>query len=109
VLGARDLARGQEAAATLKADSIDAGLVPLDLDRVAAITAPAEMIDAEEGRLDVLVGLALAEALSHPFSIGIALFAAGILHHLRRKPDAIREVGEKMIYGSEKGLRMIVP
>jgi class 3 adenylate cyclase/predicted ATPase len=55
-------------------------------------------------------GLALAEALAHPFSIGIALWAAGMLHHLRREPDAIRAVGERMIrYGGEKGLRMIVP
>lgn len=55
-------------------------------------------------------GLALAEALGHPFSIGIALWAAGILHQLRREPDAMRQIGERMIhYGGEKGLRMIVP
>ena len=55
-------------------------------------------------------GLALAEMLAHPFSIGIALWAAGILHQLRREPDAMRQVGERMIhYGGEKGLRMIVP
>ena len=34
-------------------------------------------------------GLALAEALAHPFTVGIALWAAGILHQLRREPDAI--------------------
>jgi predicted ATPase len=55
-------------------------------------------------------GLALAEALAHPFTLGIALWGAGILHQLRREPDALRAVGERMIdYGSEKGLRMIVP
>ena len=55
-------------------------------------------------------GLALAEVLAHPFTVGIALWAAGILHQLRREPDAMREVGERMFrYGSEKGLRMIVP
>jgi predicted ATPase len=55
-------------------------------------------------------GLALAEALAHPFTLGIALWAAGILHQLRRDPDAIGEVGERMInYGNETGLRMLVP
>ena len=55
-------------------------------------------------------GLALAEVLAHPFTIGIALWAAGILHQLRREPDAMRHIGERMIdYGSEKGLRMILP
>ena len=55
-------------------------------------------------------GLALAKVLAHPFTVGIALWAAGILHQLRREPDAMRELGERMIhYGSEKGLRMIVP
>ena len=55
-------------------------------------------------------GLALAEVLAHPFTIGIALWAAGILHQLRREPDAMRQIGERMIhYGREKGLRMIVP
>ena len=50
-------------------------------------------------------GLALAEMLAHPFSIGIALWAAGILHQLRREPDAMRQIGERMIhYGGEKGL-----
>jgi class 3 adenylate cyclase/predicted ATPase len=55
-------------------------------------------------------GLALAEVLAHPFTVGIALWAAGILHQLRREPDAMRQIGERMIhYGGEKGLRMIVP
>jgi class 3 adenylate cyclase/predicted ATPase len=55
-------------------------------------------------------GLALAEVLAHPNSIGVALLSSGILHQLRREPAAIREVGERMIrHGSEKGLRMIVP
>jgi predicted ATPase len=55
-------------------------------------------------------GVALAEALAHPFTIGIALWAAGILHQLRREPDAMRQIGERMIhYGDEKGLRMIAP
>jgi predicted ATPase len=55
-------------------------------------------------------GLALAEVLAHPFTIAVALWATGILHQLRREPDATREVGERMIhYCSEKGLRTMVP
>jgi hypothetical protein len=45
-------------------------------------------------------GLALAEALAHPFTVGIPSWGAGILHQLRREPDDLRAVGEQMIdYG----------
>jgi predicted ATPase len=55
-------------------------------------------------------GLAHAEALAHPFTLGIELWGAGSLHQLRREPDAMRQIGERMIqYGTEKGLRMSVP
>jgi predicted ATPase len=55
-------------------------------------------------------GLALAEALAHPLTIGVAFSTACDLHQLRREPDAVRQIGERMIhYGSEKGLRLIVP
>ncbi len=55
-------------------------------------------------------GLALAELLAHPFTVAIALWATGILHQLRREPDASREAGERMIsYCSEKGLPPKVP
>ena len=55
-------------------------------------------------------GLAHAEALAHPFTLGIALWGAGSLHQLRREPDTMRQIGERMIqYGKEKGLRMAVP
>jgi class 3 adenylate cyclase len=55
-------------------------------------------------------GLTLAEVLAHPFTVGIALWASGIQHQLRREPDAVRQIGERMIhYGREKGLRMILP
>ena len=55
-------------------------------------------------------GLTLAEALAHPLTLGIALTIVGFLHLFRREPDALGQIGERMIhYGSEKGLRMIVP
>ena len=54
--------------------------------------------------------LAMAETLAHPFTVGVALWGAGILRQLLREPDATREVGERMIdYCSEKGLRPLVP
>jgi class 3 adenylate cyclase/predicted ATPase len=54
-------------------------------------------------------GLALAEALAHPFTVAIALWAIGILHQLRREPHATREAGERMIrHCSDKGLRPMV-
>jgi predicted ATPase len=55
-------------------------------------------------------GLALAEALAHPFTVAVALWATGILHQLRRESDATRVAGERMIsYCSEKGLPPMVP
>ena len=55
-------------------------------------------------------GLALAEALAHPFTVAIALWATGILHQLRRESDATRAAGERMIsYCGEKGLPPMVP
>ena len=52
--------------------------------------------------------LALAEALAHPFTLGLALWVACGLHQLRREPDAFREFGERMIHhGAEKGLGLI--
>jgi class 3 adenylate cyclase/predicted ATPase len=57
-----------------------------------------------------LDGVALAEALGHPFTIGISLWAVAMLHQLRREPDAMRPIGRRMIhYGTEKGLRMVAP
>ena len=65
---------------------------------------------SERGLARCRDGLALAEALAHPLTVGIALWGAGALHQLRREPDAMRQIGERMIeYGKEKGLRMIVP
>ena len=64
----------------------------------------------ERARACCREAIALAEMLAHPFTLGIAWAAAGWLHQLRREPDAIREIGERMIeYGSEKGLRLVAP
>jgi len=48
-------------------------------------------------RLAITVTLALAETLAHPFTVAIALWAAGILHQLLRDPIATTEIGQQLI------------
>ena len=55
LLGARDAALGEAAAAMLQADGIDARFIPIDLVRAATIQAAAGTIEVDYGRLDVLV------------------------------------------------------
>jgi len=55
LLGARDAGRGEAAAAQLRTDGIDARFIRIDLDDPASITAAAQTIAREGGRLDVLV------------------------------------------------------
>ena len=55
LLGARDLGRGEEAAAELTAGGADAHAVRLDVTDAASIEAAAHQIESEYGRLDVLV------------------------------------------------------
>ncbi len=62
LLGARDLAKGEAAAAELKAAGIDARAVKLDVVNSADIKAVVEKIEKEFGKLDILVnnaGIAL--------------------------------------------------
>ncbi|GAA4976343.1 SDR family NAD(P)-dependent oxidoreductase [Pseudonocardia tropica] len=55
LLGSRDHGRGAEAAGKLAAEGIDAVAVDLDVTDDASVTAAADRIRAEYGRLDVLV------------------------------------------------------
>ncbi len=55
LLGARDLAKGEAAAAELKKEGIDARAVKLDVVNAADVKAVAEKIEREFGLLDVLV------------------------------------------------------
>ncbi len=62
LIGARDLGRGEEAAAELTKHGADAHAVRLDVTDAASIEAAASQIESEYGRLDVLVnnaGIAL--------------------------------------------------
>jgi NAD(P)-dependent dehydrogenase (short-subunit alcohol dehydrogenase family) len=55
LLGARDEGRREEAAAALRAEGLDVRPVALDVTDPASAAAAAKRIDAEHGRLDVLV------------------------------------------------------
>jgi len=55
LLGARELAKGEAAAASLKKDGIDARAVKLDVAAPADYIAAAKLIEKDFGRLDILV------------------------------------------------------
>src|SRR5580698_80145 len=55
ILGARDLARGEAAAAELKSEGIEARAVKLDVVDSADIAAVADYIEREFGVLDILI------------------------------------------------------
>jgi NAD(P)-dependent dehydrogenase (short-subunit alcohol dehydrogenase family) len=62
--GARDEARGQAAQASLRADGIDAHAIALDVTDDTSVQEAAKRIEAEYGRLDVLVNNAGAATIS---------------------------------------------
>ena len=55
LLGARDLAKGERAAEQLRAEGMDAHAIKLDMAQEADHAAAARAIEAQHGRLDVLV------------------------------------------------------
>jgi NAD(P)-dependent dehydrogenase (short-subunit alcohol dehydrogenase family) len=55
IIGSRSLARGEEAAATLRATGSDVTAVALDVTDPASVAAAAQSILAQHGRLDALV------------------------------------------------------
>ena len=62
LLGARNQALGEAAASRLAAENLDVRFLPIDLDDPAGIAAAARKIDAEFGRLDILVNNAAIAA-----------------------------------------------
>ena len=55
LIGARNWILGEEAAAKLAAEDLDVHYIPIDLDNSATIAAAAHKIDADFGRLDILI------------------------------------------------------
>ena len=55
LVGARDLARGEAAAAELKKDGVDARAVKLDVDNPSDYEAVRKLIEKDYGRLDILI------------------------------------------------------
>ena len=55
LIGARDTERGREAEHTLRDGGVDAHFVPLEVTDAKSVQRAAERVDAEYGRLDVLV------------------------------------------------------
>jgi NAD(P)-dependent dehydrogenase (short-subunit alcohol dehydrogenase family) len=73
LVGARDEARGQAAAAKLKAEGADARFVKLDVTDHETIRRAAEWIEKEFGRLDILVNNAgIGEIGPRPSGVDLA-------------------------------------
>jgi NAD(P)-dependent dehydrogenase (short-subunit alcohol dehydrogenase family) len=117
LMGARDLAKGEAAAADLKKDGIDARAVKLDVNDPADYAAVAKAIEKDFGRLDILVnnaGLLLdsrkgnetsttsAEVLRKTFDTNFFAVVAltQVLLPLVRKSEAGRIVNLSSILGS---------
>ena len=86
LLGARDPGRGAAAAAALAGQGLDVRFVRLDVTDPATIAAAAELIEAEYGRLDILIN------------------NAGISRDRPHPPDelpvaALREIYETNVFG----------
>lgn len=55
LIGARDWDRGQTAVADLKSEGFDSRYLQIDLTDLATVAAAAADIEAQEGRLDILI------------------------------------------------------
>jgi NAD(P)-dependent dehydrogenase (short-subunit alcohol dehydrogenase family) len=87
LVGARHTARGTEAAATLTGEGVDARFVRVDVTDAGSVADAAKWIDAEFGRLDVLVnnaGISPASAYGAPSEVAL---------------DGVRETFETNVFG----------
>ncbi|MEU9738525.1 SDR family oxidoreductase [Micromonospora chersina] len=87
LVGARDAARGREAADKLRAAGVDARFVPLEVTDAASVAAAAELVEREYGHLDVLVnnaGIVRADGAGLPSQTTL---------------DTLREVYETNVFG----------
>ncbi|MFG1655422.1 SDR family oxidoreductase [Micromonospora chersina] len=87
LVGARDAARGREAADKLRAEGVDARFVPLEVTDAASVAAAAGLVEREYGHLDVLVnnaGIVRADGAGLPSQTTL---------------DTLREVYETNVFG----------
>ena len=96
LLGARDPALGEAAAATLKGEGADVRFLPIDLTKPATIASAVAAIRAEHGQLDVLVNNA-----------GIADPADGPPG--KADIDAVRRVFEVNLFGALAVIQAMLP
>jgi NAD(P)-dependent dehydrogenase (short-subunit alcohol dehydrogenase family) len=96
LLGARDIARGEEAVATLKGEGIDVRFIQIDLAKLASIQAAAATIEVDYGRLDVLVN-----------NVGIADRADG--PPSKASIDAVRRTFETNFFGTLAVMQATLP
>jgi NAD(P)-dependent dehydrogenase (short-subunit alcohol dehydrogenase family) len=76
IVGARDAAKGEEAAERLRDEGIDAHAVELDVTSGESVRAAAQRVRGEHGRLDILVNNAgiLPEAVATADPMDVELF-----------------------------------
>jgi NAD(P)-dependent dehydrogenase (short-subunit alcohol dehydrogenase family) len=94
-LGARDEARGREAAEKLRASGLDAHALLLDVTEAPEVAAAAARIERDEGRLDILVNNA-----------GIAIDDG---RPSRVSEDALRRTYETNVFGVVRTTQAFLP
>ena len=96
LLGARDAGRGQAAEATLRGEGIDVRFIPLDLADEASLARAAADIEANEGRIDVLVNNA-----------GVAIEGDGNV--AAANLDAVKRVFDTNYFGTVAVTQALLP
>jgi NAD(P)-dependent dehydrogenase (short-subunit alcohol dehydrogenase family) len=96
LLGARDTTRGLEAAKTLQDEGIDVRFVTIDLSDTASLKATAADIEANEGRIDILINNA-----------GIAVQGDGLPGSTDL--DVVRQTFETNYFGSIAVTQALLP
>jgi len=96
LLGARDASLGEAAASTLKAEGIDVRFINIDLSKPATIQTAATTIEADYGRLDVLVNNAgIADRADGPPS--------------KTSIDAVRRIFDTNFFGTLAVTQAMLP
>ena len=96
LLGARDASLGEAAASALKAEGIDARFINIDLSKPATIKTAAATIEADYGRLDVLVNNAgIADSADGPPS--------------KTSIDALRRIFDTNFFGTLAVTQAMLP